>query len=210
MYIVLGDMDNAESTLKAVLKTDSKHFEGNLTLGTVYYHREKFRDAKKYLTAALRVNKKSVDANLAMGYVHLAEGKAKDAIQYFERAGKLAEFDPEPIRMIGRAHLGLGKVNDAIESFGAAIDRDPKDAWSRFDMGKALEEKGEYDRAKDSYLKAIEFDDSLPHPHLYLAGILDEIDDEPVKALEHYEAYLNLGGEDPQDYVKQRIKQLKR
>jgi len=210
MYIVLGDLDNAKTTLLAVVKKDPKHFDGNLTLGTVYYHLEKFRDAKKHVTAALRVEKKSIDANLTLGYIFLAEGKAKDAIQCFERVAKLAEFDPEPLRMIGRANLGLGKVKDAIESFGAAIDRDPKDAWSHFDMGKALEENGDYALAKDSYLKAIELDDSLCHPHLYLAGILDEIDDEETEALKHFHAYLDLGGEDPQKFVKQRIKQLER
>jgi len=210
MYVVLRDLDKAESLLKEVLKADSKHFEANLTLGTVYYHRGKYREAKKYISVALRANKDSIDANLTMGYVLLAEGKAKDAINCFERAAKLDEFDPEPLRLIGRAELGLGKVQDALKSFGAAIDRAPKDAWSHFDMGKALEQNGEYDRAKDSYLKAIEYDPTLPHPHLYLAQILDEVDDKPKEALTHYKAYLELGGMDPQEQVKQRVKQLER
>ena len=32
----------------------------------------------------------------------------------------------------------------------------------------------------------------------------------PVEALGHYKSYLDLGGEDPQDYVKQRIKTLEK
>jgi tetratricopeptide (TPR) repeat protein len=210
LYIVIGDDKNAETKLKAALELDSKHFDANLTLGTMYYQQEKYREARKYFNAALKVDRKSLEANLSMGYVMLSEGKAKDAIEYFERAGKIDEFDPEPMRMIGRANLSLGKVNDALEALSKAIDRDPKDAWSHFDMGKALEEKGDFDRAKESYRKSIELDDQLPHPHLYLAEIIDEIDDEKEKALPHYKAYLELGGLDPGDNVKERIKQIER
>ena len=43
--------------------------------------------------------------------------------------------------------------------------------------------------------------------HYYLARLLED-DGEKKKAVEHYRRYLDLGGEDDDGAVKQRIKQL--
>jgi tetratricopeptide (TPR) repeat protein len=112
--------------------------------------------------------------------------------------------------MIGKALLSLGKLEDGIEKLSEAVDRDPKDPWTHLDLGKALEEKEEWDGAEESYRRAIEADPELSDPYFYLAVLLDEVQVEKKEALEHYKKYLELGGEDPDGDVKKRIEKLER
>ena len=166
------------------------------------------KDAKRAFTAVLKKNRDLPLVHRYLAYVALAEGKAKDAINSLETAHRLDPDDAGNLRLMGRAQLDLGKVDDAIDSLSEAVDLDPDDALAHFDLGKALEQKDEYDRAESEYRRAIELEADYPFPYLYLAELMDEIRDEPEEALELYKKYLELGGKDPSEDVKQRIKQL--
>lgn len=113
------------------------------------------------------------------------------------------------MRMVGRAEMALGKLDAAIEAFRAAINRDPKDGFAHFDMGKAHEKKSDFESAEAAYRKAIEVEEKLTHPHLYLAELLHYINDKPEEAIPHYERYLELGGEDEDKEIENLVKQLK-
>jgi tetratricopeptide (TPR) repeat protein len=210
VHTLMGDYKKAEEALKKALKLDKKDPQANLSLGMVYYQLERAKDAKKHFSVVLKQNSDHLLANRLMGYVVLSEGKAKDAIKYFEKVSKLDPEDPDSLRMIGRAKLSLGKVQEALDSIYDALDRDPRFAPAQFDLGKTLEADQNFDGAREAYEKAIELDASYPDPHLYLAELLDEVDNEPEKALGHYRTYLELGGDDPYGDVKERIKQLEK
>jgi len=84
----------------------------------------------------------------------------------------------------------------AEKLYQQAIARDPEHAETYARLGKAYQASGMYERAKDAYLKAIERDSSASSVHYALAILYDSRLREPQKALEHYRAYLERGGED--------------
>ena len=64
--------------------------------------------------------------------------------------------------------------------------------------------------AEAAYRKSIALDPKLTHPYLYLAELIDEVQDEPEKALEFYKRYLELGGDDDGDTVSRRIEEIEK
>ena len=65
----------------------------------------------------------------------------------------------------------------------------------------------DWDRAEDCYLKAIRLAPDKAPAHFYLGRLRDENGDKEG-ALEDYRRFLELGGEDGDDWVKTRVKQL--
>ena len=147
----------------------------------------------------------------------LVGGLVRDAVwTKLGRAGSSVgdeTMDPkdfDSLRMMGNAYLRMGKLEDAIEAYQEAIGRNGKYGFAYFDLGRALEKQERFEDAAAAYRKAVQLDKTLPHPHLYLAELLDEILDEPEEALTHYKQYLDLDGHGEGGWIKKRIEQLER
>lgn len=76
-------------------------------------------------------------------------------------------------------------------------------------MGLVLEKKDDWDGAEEAYRDAIELAPKKAVFHLYFAELLDEVQDDPEGALELYEQYVELWGDDSDGEVTSRIEQLK-
>ena len=206
-----GDkLKEAEAAAKQALKIDKNLLDGHLRMGQVLYLRGKGKQAKKSFDAVLKQQKDHVLVNRYMGYVLLDEGKPKSAIKHFQVVADALEKDSSSVRMVGRCQLEMGKVEDAVNSFREAVSRNEKDGWAFFDLGKGLEKQEKWDDAAAAYEQAIAVDPKLPHPRLYLAELLDEVQGEPEQALPHYKAYLELGGHDEGKAIAKRIEQLEK
>ncbi len=208
LLTVENKLINAERELQKALALDKKSVEANAKLGVVFYLRSRYKEAKKYLGAALKRDKQHVPANRYLGYTLLAEGKTRNAIKHFRLVSELDPKDASSVRMIGRCLYDSGKMEDAIESFREAIGRDRNDHWSYFDLGKGLERLERFGDAEAAYRKAVELDPKFVFVRRYLAELLDDILDNPEEALEHYKAFLELGGKDSDKAIRDRVKQL--
>jgi tetratricopeptide (TPR) repeat protein len=176
----------------------------------VLFQRGKPKLAKKELSAVLKKDDDDLRANRYMGYILLDEGKSKAAAKLFDKVAELDPKDYDSLRMMGNAYLRMGKVEQAIESYQEAIGRNGKYGFAYFDLGRALEKQERFEDAAAAYRKSAELDKTLPHPHLYLAELLDEVLDEPEEALKHYKQYLDLDGHGEGGWIKKRVEQLER
>jgi len=208
VLILTDKLDSAKDMLTQAEKLDKKHVDLNLKLGILQYLLGKYRTAKKHLKVVLADDELNVPALRYSGYILLAEGKAKEAAKLLQTALDISPYDAMTMRMLGRALYDLGKKDEALVQFERAVETDDKDAWAHFDLGKIFDDRGEFEAAKQEYEEAVALDESLPWPHIYLAEIWDDIDGEPVPALKHYKIFLELGGPDPDEKIKKRIKQL--
>ena len=204
------DRRGARKALEKALKLDKNHLDANLKMGIYYYLGENARKAKKHLEFVLKNDAECMPANRYLGYVLLAEGNPKKAMKYFERVSDGMPEDSNAMRMVGRALLEMGKLDKAVDAFRDAIGRDGKNAFAYFDLGKGLEKQEKFEDAEAAYRKSIALDAKLTHPNLYLAELVDEVRDEPDKALEFYKRYLELGGHDEGDTVKRRIEEIEK
>jgi tetratricopeptide (TPR) repeat protein len=77
--------------------------------------------------------------------------------------------------------------------------------------GWVLEEQDKRPEALKAYEQAVQADPKLALPHRYLAELLDTGEDkekDKKSALAHFKAYLDLGGEDPDEDVKHAVERL--
>lgn len=208
LQILQGKLVHAKEMLGRALKIDKKHVDLNMKCGVLQYQLGKYRTAKKHLAVVLADDENNAPALRYTGYIMLGEGKSKAAAKTLQAALDVAPYDAMTMRMLGRALFDLGKKDDALVMFERAVETDEKDAWAHFDLGKAFDDRGEFEAAKQEYEEAIALDENLSWPHIYLAEIWDDVDGEPVPALKHYKRFLELGGADPDDAIKKRVKQL--
>ena len=113
------------------------------------------------------------------------------------------------------AHVNLaiiyangGDEESAENALTDALIIDPENAVALNQLGMLLRRQGKFPEAENAYLKAVEVDPDYELAH-YNLGVLNELYmQDLVVALQHYERYLELHGEDKQ--VQKWIKDLKR
>lgn len=95
----------------------------------------------------------------------LAErGAYADAIRAFERATKLDRENPEVFVDLGATYLRAGDAQAAMAPLRQALKFEPFHAIAHYDLGIALQARGETDAAWDSFENALRIDPSLGDP----------------------------------------------
>jgi tetratricopeptide (TPR) repeat protein len=115
--------------------------------------------------------------------------------------------DPEAWAMAGRVALAKDLFDEALAFFQKSVEADPTYAIGHMGRGWVLEEQTKDEEARKAYEAAVAADPRLPLPHRYLAELLEDLG-EPNGALEHYRAYLDLGGKDPDEDVRHSVERL--
>jgi tetratricopeptide (TPR) repeat protein len=210
VQVLSEDRIGARKSLEKALKLDKDHLEANLRMGIYYYLGDDPKRAKKHLEFVLKKEGENVPANRYLGYVLVREGKPKNALKHFKKVSELREKDVDSVRMMGKALMGMGKLEEAVDMFRNAIARDDKNALAYFDLAKGLQAQEKWEDAEAALRKSIALDAKASYPNLYLAEIMDEVNDDAEGALPFYKRYLELEGEDTGDVVQKRIDQIER
>jgi len=114
---------------------------------------------------------------LDLADAHLQLDSPGDAIEVLRAAERRWPADPDVLNALGAVQVRRGAVNDAIATFERAAAAQPGDALAHFNLGRTYELR---------YHQMRRF--SRP-----TARWVDNPEDRE-KALEHYEAYVRLGG----------------
>ena len=89
--------------------------------------------------------------------------------------------------------MRVGALEMAIAEFRVAIDADPQDVEALVNMALARHAAGRPAEARDLLRQAVAIDRSQSGAHYNLALVADETGD-VATAIEHYRAFLRLGG----------------
>lgn len=93
--------------------------------------------------------------------------------------------------VLGASHLGLGQCDEAIASYRSALQIEPKDAKTHFNLGVALGEKGDLAASIASYRDALAIEPKYPIAHNNLGNALKDEGD--IKAaIASYRAALKI------------------
>jgi tetratricopeptide (TPR) repeat protein len=157
--LAIGQRRDAINIYKRALSIEPNCSYVIIQYGLALQEEGRVADAIQCYSLALKIDPE-------FGHVYYARGWAKHFLKDYQ--GELddgqhgLELDPENpgpyLRRIGAAHAGMGKYRDALEVYSRAIDLNPKDEGTIYNMGLCYLEMGEYRNAIDEFTRALQLD----------------------------------------------------
>lgn len=156
-----GDLAEAVKSFSAVLQLDPNQGEAYFRRGVCFHYLGEERLAIRDFEQAAGINFDSPRANLWKGMSWAKLGDYTEAIRaYGESIAVSDRYTPAYVNR-GLAHLSQGDYRKAVSDLNEAIRLQPTEAMHYYRRGRAQSRGGLRDKAIQSYMNAIEFDQSL-------------------------------------------------
>ena len=157
-----GDRELAEQTLRAAREADPQHAPSTHMLGTMLCDREAFVEALPLLREAATLEPDRAEFQRDLGVLQLFVGDIATARTNLHRALELdphvRDILPTLVRMTRMDSGGADaeRLFDLTRALVDRVDELPRDEQVRvyYALGKALEDRGDYDGAFDAFTKA--------------------------------------------------------
>lgn len=155
-----GDLKNAESIYRSLIKSIPNNFEVNLYLAILLSQKKDFNEALKIYSKILKINPKSHIAYLNQGLVFQELDRLNDAFNSYEKSNSLLP-NVQASCSQGIILSKLNKDKDALAYFEKAIKIDRNYPNLYYNYAKALANAGSINEAVTYYLKSIEHSQNL-------------------------------------------------
>ena len=175
--------EEAASYLRAALRTNPSHVGSNLLLGRYLAANGQREQAMRSLEAALSVNPRLSEAQFLLVNLYAESRRLPEALTL---ARDLQQTEPRSVRtwvLTGAVLVAQDNPRDAVDAFGKALKIDGESVEAYRGLGQALGLLGQYDRAEQSYRKALAIRDHDLISLNNLAWMLSEIRKKPDEAL---------------------------
>lgn len=126
----------------------------------------------------------------------LKNGETGLALELLRQVSSDAPDKPYVFTNLGLAYFKLEKPELAQEAFTEAIGRDNDDAVAHNHLGVLLRRQGEFETARQHYQKAIDSAPAYAQAYLNLGILFDIYFQDLAQALQHYQKYQSLRGEE--------------
>ena len=207
-YKERGMYDDAISLCQQAVQMDAKNFEGYYLLGSLYSVKEQLPDALKNLQQAVSMNNTDVKSRLELGSVYKKMKQYDSAMNEFQEALRLNPQLAAAKNEIGLVNVMMGNYLTAVSDFEGAIAIDDKFIDSYINLGDVYRIKKMYDKADESYRKAIQLNPNNPKSYLGLAITAQDYHKDYGTALYNYKNYLKYGGK-LNDQISQWMEEAK-
>jgi cellulose synthase operon protein C len=202
--LVLGDLAGAEASFRAVLERNPAAVPAQIGLGRVLTASAKHEEAEKLLESAAKADAKDPAAACALGLLYLRTERLPKARELVAAAYDIAPKDPLVARAWCEVLWALKDEAKAAQVAASLTRALPKHPMGPFLAGIAHERDKKDRKAIDAYEEALARDASFLDAHKNLAIVchtanavyMDTV--RTKKAMEHYKAYFDLGGQDPE------------
>jgi protein O-GlcNAc transferase len=156
-----GDLQQAASLCRAILKERPNDAELLHFLGIVYTQMQQYDSAIEYFKKALQFNTTNAEGYLALAIVIEHQGRPDEALQYYEKAVSLNPHNDEVYIRLGDFLKEKGMIDKAINTYKHAVQINPNDANLLNKLGNSLQRAGRTDEAIPFYQKALHLNPDL-------------------------------------------------
>ncbi len=150
-----GNLKEAETLYRDVLKRDGRDFDALHMLGVICAQREQFDEAEQLLRTALSVDQRVPPCFYNYANVLSRLKRYEEAIKVYDRALTLAPNYAPIYSDRGNAQKELGRLAEALESYDRAIALHPNFADAHNNRGIALAKLKRDEDALASYDRAL-------------------------------------------------------
>jgi tetratricopeptide (TPR) repeat protein len=128
----------------------------------------------------------------------MKSGRSTDAELEFKQLSVAYPQFAGPQLNLGLMYLHDSRLPDAEAAFKAALQAAPANAIAGDELGIVERKLGKFTEAEAAYLHAIEAEPNYAQAHLNLGVLYDLYLGEPQKALEQFQRYLEIAGDNKQ------------
>jgi tetratricopeptide (TPR) repeat protein len=128
----------------------------------------------------------------------MKSGRNSDAELEFKQLALAYPNYAGPYVNLGLLYGRGSRFGDAEAAFEAALKRNPDDAVANDELGIVLRKLGKFSQAEAAYQRTISLQPDYAPAYFNLGVLYDLYLDEPKKALEQFEHYLTLAGDNKQ------------
>lgn len=141
--------------LEQAIELSPSHAASQVLLGEIVAAQGRHEQAYERFVGALRLNRESTAALMGLARCCRAMFRFEEALQYSRRAHDLDAHDGKILAELGSLHLQLGHLEDGLRVLGEALARDSSQVEVHLDLARALQQKGEAERATEHYAQAL-------------------------------------------------------
>ena len=124
-------------------------------LGYCHYYLFEYREARQCYQKALNLNSGRIPAHRGLGATLLAQAKYSSALRHLLLAYQGKENDAGIVTDLGIAYMYLGQLNEAAKWFDKSLELNASDARVYNLIGHLHLEKGEKEKSKEIFDRAI-------------------------------------------------------
>ena len=147
----------AISSFNKVIELDETRDSAYYGLGIAYLTTKRYQEAISSLEKAVELNRDNKEAYYHIG---IAYEELKNFAKAAEAYDKYVVSSPENPWMgylrLGLSQMELEEYEKAIETFHKALEMEPQDIKTNYNLAQAYQKAGQYDKAEEAYNKLAE------------------------------------------------------
>jgi protein O-GlcNAc transferase len=155
-YYQQGDLQQAESIYKKILKSYPYNFHVLNFLGNVLQEQRRVDEAVECYQKAIKLNRTFAGSYFHLGSVFEKSGEFKKAIHYYQEAIKYNPMFDGSYNNLGNVFRKIGQEDEAIPYFEKAIEINPNFWGAYYNLGEVLQNKGQPNKAIPLFQKTLQ------------------------------------------------------
>lgn len=153
-YQLNGQLAEAESSYREVIRLAPKDPNSFLRLGLFYGYQRRYRDALATLNDGLNVDMNQPALLRAVVLMQSRLGRHDDAVSSAERLVKVQPRNPDAQALLAMMLEEAGKRSRAIDIYEALLVKDPKNIVAQNNLAMLLSAEGKHDQALQAARRA--------------------------------------------------------
>jgi protein O-GlcNAc transferase len=199
-----GELNSARDLYKRVLELDPANARAYYMLSGLAVQEGDIASAIGLTQRAIALQPGVAEFHFSLGGVYVSVGRVDEAAASYQEASRLKPESLDYKRATAGALMALGRYDEGVEAYRAIALTAGADGHAYFELGKALQVRGDFKEAERILAEAVTLSPDLGGAHLHLALARQE-QDRPVQAEtparqavalapDTYQSWLVLGG----------------
>ncbi len=172
IYRLLEKLTQAVRAYAMACELDPRNFDLRFRLATCYHENGELDQAIESYRTAIKLDPHNAFARSNLGAALAAQGKDYDAIKAYKESLECQEAQPIVLVNLATVYLNQERWEAAHRTLQVALGMDPNLSPGHERMGYCLWREQAYDKAAESYRKAIELDGHNAAAHAGLGVVL--------------------------------------